>query len=237
MLFGLSFYIQLKSAESKQDNFLVVFLWKMVLLVAFGLLHRIIFQGDILITYGLLGMLLVLFWKVNSTTLFVTTTIMMLGGGRVIIFFITQGEPLFPEPSVDVNGIWLDAIVHGGFWDINQVYWEKLTGYVNSQINVDWARSYITFAYFFFGIMIGRSGWLHDVKGSIKTLHNVFVASFSSSIIFLALHLKYVVFASYSVFMHDYTTVESLVKFSIFDMFAFSMSVLYLCCCLIDLAA
>lgn len=226
MLFGLSFYIQLNSSTKKGQNFHVRYLWKMTLLVGFGLFHWLFFQGDILMVYGFLGMLFLFFWKLDSKVLFVLALLLMLGLGRFIVFLITQNEPIFAINSQSLYENWSRAILYGGFWDINQYYGEKLLQFIDSQINVNWARIYITFAYFCLGMIIGRSGILEDIQGKIRTVKTVFLVSLVASVILHAIHFP-VLGHTYGVFLQDYSTLESLLKFTLFDSLAFFMSILY----------
>lgn len=226
MLFGLSFYIQLRSGEAKGRRFRLLFFWKMLLLIGFGLFHRLIFQGDILLVYGLLGILLLTCWKIDSRALLIIAALLMLGAGRVLVFLITKGEPIFALTERQLQGDWVNAIVSGSFWDINQFYLFKLSQFADSQINVNWARAYITFAYFCVGIWVGRSGYLHDVTANLQKIRLVFYMALLASSLLLVLHLRYVG-STFGVFMHEYSTVQSLIKFTIFDALSFSMSILY----------
>lgn len=86
-LFGLGFYIFLSRAEKKTQSTAALFLRRIALLLVFGLLHGIfLWYGDILWTYAVTGLFLLLFYKfkpkVNLITavvlLILTTTIVLL---------------------------------------------------------------------------------------------------------------------------------------------------------------
>ena len=66
MLFGVSFYIMLSRAEAKGIDFRYRFEWRLVLLILIGYFHRIILPHEALLPYGVIGLLLVLFWKCNK---------------------------------------------------------------------------------------------------------------------------------------------------------------------------
>src|SRR3712207_3661828 len=57
-LFGLSFAIQIQSAKSKNKPFTGRFIWRLAILLAIGYIHRLIYAGDILQTYAMLGLAL-----------------------------------------------------------------------------------------------------------------------------------------------------------------------------------
>src|SRR5262245_47387810 len=58
-LFGLSFAIQLDNAARKGRAFAGRFAWRLTVLLAIGLVHSIVFTGDILVIYALLGFLMI----------------------------------------------------------------------------------------------------------------------------------------------------------------------------------
>jgi uncharacterized protein len=59
VLFGLSFFIMRDNQEQKGRDFSLRFAWRMVLLFLFGVLNVCFYDGDILITYAILGLLLI----------------------------------------------------------------------------------------------------------------------------------------------------------------------------------
>ena len=64
ILFGLSFFIILSRAEAKNIDFRLRFMWRMVILLFIGCLHRLIITPwEDLALYGILGILLIPFYK------------------------------------------------------------------------------------------------------------------------------------------------------------------------------
>ena len=70
MLFGVSFYIILSRAEAKGVDFRFRFEWRLVILILIGYFHRIILPYEALLSYGVIGLALVLFWKFNKKWIF-----------------------------------------------------------------------------------------------------------------------------------------------------------------------
>ena len=63
-MFGISFFIQLKSAEYHKKPFKRAFFWRLTVLMIFGLLHgHLLFSADILRYYAAGGLLLLLVYK------------------------------------------------------------------------------------------------------------------------------------------------------------------------------
>ena len=66
-LFGLSFTLQMDNAAKRGVNFSGRFLWRLIVLFAIGTVHHLFYRGDILTIYAVLGLPLVLFYKVPNT--------------------------------------------------------------------------------------------------------------------------------------------------------------------------
>lgn len=59
LLFGVTFYIQFHNRALRGEDFRARFAWRMVLLLAFGLLNSMFYHGDILSIYAVLGLALI----------------------------------------------------------------------------------------------------------------------------------------------------------------------------------
>ena len=66
ILFGLSFFIQMDSAEQKGKSFGGRFLWRAILLFIIGYAHHLLYRGDILTIYAVLVPFLIPFHKVST---------------------------------------------------------------------------------------------------------------------------------------------------------------------------
>ena len=77
-LFGLSFTIQLDRAVRKGTAFAGRFAWRLAVLFLIGMAHQLVFNGDILMIYAVLGLLLLPLGKVRSGVLVVLGLILML---------------------------------------------------------------------------------------------------------------------------------------------------------------
>ena len=78
LLFGLTFYIQSNNQQKKGKEFRGRFIWRLFLLLLFGLFNSIFFQGDILEIYAVIGVILVLVSKFSDKTVFLIAVILML---------------------------------------------------------------------------------------------------------------------------------------------------------------
>lgn len=65
-LFGVGFYIFLTRAKDKEQNGSVLFLRRMLVLFAFGVIHMMFQPGEALAIYAVCGLLVLPFYKVNK---------------------------------------------------------------------------------------------------------------------------------------------------------------------------
>lgn len=78
LLFGFSFYIQNDNQVKKGNDFRLRFFWRMFLLLGFGLINTVFYQGDILTLYAFLGLILIPVVNWSNKAIFITAIILML---------------------------------------------------------------------------------------------------------------------------------------------------------------
>ncbi|MDA3930368.1 MAG: DUF418 domain-containing protein [Prolixibacteraceae bacterium] len=78
LLFGLTFFIQSDNQEKKGFDFRARFAWRMLLLLVFGFINSMFYQGDILTLYALVGFFIIPFAKLNNKWVFLFATLLML---------------------------------------------------------------------------------------------------------------------------------------------------------------
>jgi len=86
ILFGVGFVLQAERAARRGTRFVPVFFRRLAVLLVFGLLHALIYPGDILVRYALLGLLLPIAIRasVRTLTLVVAVLVVLTSVGRVI---------------------------------------------------------------------------------------------------------------------------------------------------------
>lgn len=102
-LFGVGFAVQLERSMSREGRFGSTYVRRLLVLILFGLVHGLlIWWGDILLMYGVIGFLLLFFRKRRDKTLIVWAVIaysvpFLLTG---TVFLLSQlGVPLPPFPT------------------------------------------------------------------------------------------------------------------------------------------
>jgi uncharacterized protein len=119
-LFGIGFGIQLTRAAQRGQDVAKLFLRRMTILLVFGVVHGLlIWQGDILHTYALLGFALVLFRRLSPRKLLIAAASVWL----LLSFLLTRivaalhwSWPQFPfEHAIWVytHGTWAQIVTQG----------------------------------------------------------------------------------------------------------------------------
>ena len=120
LLFGFSFYIQNDNKEKKGKDFRLRFLWRLVLLLGFGILNTIFYEGDILVLYAILGVVLILVCQWSDKAVFITALILMLQPLEWSKFFYMLLHPDFvPMPNLSDHyfGMMGDYLKSNSFMD------------------------------------------------------------------------------------------------------------------------
>jgi uncharacterized protein len=158
LLFGFSFYIQNDNQEKKGNDFRLRFLWRLVLLLGFGILNTIFYEGDILVLYAVLGVVLILVCKWNDKAVFITALILMLQPLEWMKYFYMLLHPEFvPMPNLSNHyfGMMGDYLKSNSFMDYAignltigrwaSIFWSWENG-----------RFFQAPALFMFGMLLGR---------------------------------------------------------------------------------
>ena len=120
LLFGFSFYIQNDNQEKKGNDFRLRFLWRLLLLLGFGILNTVFYEGDILVLYAILGVVLVLVCRWNDKAVFITALILMLQPLEWMKYFYMLLHPEFvPMPNLSEHyfGMMGDYLKSNSFMD------------------------------------------------------------------------------------------------------------------------
>jgi uncharacterized protein len=106
-LFGVGFAVQLSRAEDRGARFGWTYARRLLLLIGFGLIHGLlIWMGDILLIYGLIGFTLFFFRKRKNGTLITWATIGILVPLLLVGLFVGAMQagadiPLPPKPTAE----------------------------------------------------------------------------------------------------------------------------------------
>ena len=171
MLFGLSFYIQHDNQAKKGVDFRPRFVWRMILLAAWGVLDLVFYNGDILLLYAICGLLVIPLIRLSNKMLAGIAIFLMLQPVELIYIFLGLLNPdlrplhlgsglLYRSlTEIQTNGSFIDvamASVTDGF--LANLLWTIENG-----------RMTQTLFFFVLGIIVGRMRLLYD-EGDNRTL-------------------------------------------------------------------
>lgn len=158
LLFGFSFFIQMRNARRRGSDFRLRFAWRMLLLVGFSQFHALFYNGDILLLYAVCGLILIPASSWSDRTVIIVATILMLQPlcwAKIIYALIN------PE-YVDTNSEFIKYAIAAEQVGRNGNLWQTLTNNIwNGQLysnfwQVEAGRLFQTPALFLIGMWLGR---------------------------------------------------------------------------------
>lgn len=179
MLFGLSLFIQHDNQAQLGVDFRPRFVWRMVLLMLFGLFDLLFYNGDILTLYAVCGVLVLPFVRASNRVLVGATILFALQ--PIEIAYIVMGLFDASTTSLDLGSselfkAILPAQAEGSWLDVAQKGIEK--GFL---VNYTWAiehgRATQTIFLFLLGIFIGRKRLFYDEGNNITIWRRILVVS------------------------------------------------------------
>ena len=153
LLFGLSCYIMHHNQEKRGYDFRPRFAWRMLLLFVWGLLDLIFYNGDILVTYAVIGLLLIPFVKASDKVVWTAACILLLQPIELVYIVLGLIDPATQPMDLGLRhifGEFYKACASGSFLDVAQA---NLT--YGLQINFGWAIEHGRFTQTLFAFLIG----------------------------------------------------------------------------------
>jgi len=163
-LFGLSFYLQMQSMEARNDNFLLRYGWRIVLLGIIGLIHHAFWSGDILSIYAPLGLLLMPMRKASNKVILIIGILFALNvPGKLIeaIKFLMGNKGTNGFMDMDPKAYYA-IMSKANLVELLKDNWKNLSVKFDYQIMS--GRIYITYGFFLLGMYTGRMGWFRNVE-------------------------------------------------------------------------
>ena len=189
MLFGLSLFIQHDNQAQQGVDFRPRFLWRMVLLMLFGLFDLLFYNGDILTIYAVCGVFVVPFVRANNRVLVAAMVLFALQ--PIEIVYIIKGllDPSTQSLNLGSSELFkaiLPAQAEGSWLDVAVAGIEK--GFL---VNFTWAiehgRATQTIFLFLLGILLGRKRLFYDEGNNIRIWKRVLVGSLCAFVVLFPL--------------------------------------------------
>jgi uncharacterized protein len=163
-LFGLSFYLQMKSFEKRNESFLLRYGWRLLILGIIGLIHHALWRGDILSIYVPLGFILIFARKLSNKAILIIAFILVLNiptkiyEAGSLLFSTTQAAP--NDFDKDAQHYY-DVVKNASFIDMVIDNVKALPTKFDYQVSS--GRGIITFGFFLIGMYAGRQKWFENL--------------------------------------------------------------------------
>lgn len=187
-LFGIGFAMQVSRAEQRRASFAPVYTRRLLALILIGALHQLLFWwGDVLITYGLSGFLLVLFRKRKSKTILIWALALMLapiaGGAGYVAF--RHFRPVAPQKA-EANRKKVEEArskQEAEMWKTVKVYQTGSFGEIyNERLGELWRQNQtqpfavaMTLPIFMLGLLVFRRGILQNPEAHREELKKALI--------------------------------------------------------------
>ena len=170
LLFGFSFFIQLDNAARRGMPFRGRFVWRMFLLLLFSQLHSLFYNGDILLLYSVMGLLLVALCRLSTRVVLTVAVIMILQPLEWIRLLCA----LLDIPFFDYGNHWLTyaklakpVMESGNVWEVivSNITYGQLYG---NLWQIENGRIFQIGGLFLFGMVAGREQLFRNTPASIR---------------------------------------------------------------------
>jgi uncharacterized protein len=161
LLFGVSFVIQMRSISARGAAPEIRFLWRLAILFAIGMAHHLLYRGDILAIYAMLGVSLVFAQRLSGRALLVIAGALLVGLPRLLLAVggSVTGQPLTLMPPADEMAPYYAAVMSGSPLDVALAnVREGFTTKLAFQFGL-FGRGYQTLALFLVGMWLARHDW------------------------------------------------------------------------------
>jgi uncharacterized protein len=157
-LFGMSFFIQLNKSD-QQSSFIVRFTWRLIVLFLIGIVHSLHYRGDILTIYAVLGLSLLICYKLPDKVLLAVALLLVFNLPSIIIRTIDAVGPVSKELAIfnaDQKALeaYYNVVTTGSYVDIVKANFYELNSKLDFQLFS--GRLYITLGLFLLGLYAGR---------------------------------------------------------------------------------
>jgi uncharacterized protein len=200
-LFGLSFAIQIDNARGKGRPFAGRFAWRLVLLFLIGMAHQLLFNGDILMIYATLGVLLIPLAKLGNRVLLLAALLLVLNVPGLIQNFSRIHSPP-PAAELQRRGETVSRVFGLGGQKLYQASKygslpELARVNYTTGLEMKWlyqlftGRIWITLGCFLLGVVAGRANLFRDSPASRRFFRSLTLGSGVAALLTTTLILTY----------------------------------------------
>lgn len=178
LLFGFSFFIQMRNARQRGHDFRLRFAWRMLLLACFAQIHALFYNGDILLLYAFCGLFLIPASSLSNRALVIIATVLLLQpvDWAHIITVLIDPDYVDTNCRFAVFASQAEQIaMHGDLW---QTLADNIgNGQLYSNFwQIEAGRITQTPALFMLGMWLGRKQYFQFSEKSVRFWKRVIVA-------------------------------------------------------------
>ena len=191
MLFGLSFFIQHDNQAQKGIDFRPRFLWRMFLLMLFGLFDLLFYNGDILFIYAVCGVLIIPLIRASNKVIIAFIILMLMQPVELVYLILGIIDPATQPMDLGSSGCYGAIIAsqsEGTIFDV-AVAGIKYGLPANFLWAIENGRMTQTILFFLLGIMLGRWRLFYDEGNNVNIWKKIFIGSIAAFAILLPLYL------------------------------------------------
>ena len=177
IMFGFSFYIQMNNQAERGVDFRLRFVWRLIVLFVFGYLLALMYMGDVLTVFAVLGLPLVLMHKWSNKMLIWLCVILLIQVPTLYHIFLSVTNPEFVfQQDWSIFGKAVETFAEGSFREV--LKFNSYSGHV-----AKWTFTYNTGRYlqmialFIIGILLGRTRFFKDIEKKSRTVVKIFAGS------------------------------------------------------------
>ncbi len=185
-LFGVSFFIQ-RTAIQKRRKANWLFVWRLLILFSLGLIHALNYRGDILYTYALMGLPLIIFEKISNKQLILLGVILAMNvpslGYRCIkLIFTKQAISIVSNNKEDLEiptDLYYKTVKMGSYSEVLKKNMAEIIPRFKYRVRS--GKMTMILGLFLLGLVMGRTGMFTNSDVGI----NYFIKALLMSIVIL----------------------------------------------------
>ncbi|WP_240455731.1 DUF418 domain-containing protein [Virgibacillus sp. Bac332] len=185
ILFGFGIQLMKEGLFVKGIAFYPILIRRLMVLIGFGIIHAfLIWHGDILLSYGIIGLFLLLFLDVKDRTLLGWGVTLLVGSVSMLTLFLYNARHFLNEyDDVMIN----QALENYQSTTIQAIWYQNFQDWMYGNGGIVFFIMIATILpLFLFGMYIARKRWLHKPKQYHSIIKRLW---FSSLILFILLKL------------------------------------------------
>ncbi|WP_424492931.1 DUF418 domain-containing protein [Salinimicrobium sp. GXAS 041] len=168
-LFGLSFHLHFRN-RSVKPSFNKIYLWRLLLLFMIGIVHHVIWRGDILAIYAVLGAVLMFFRRL-PLRLILTLSLLLILNFPTHLYELLKTETITAAvdfPMEEAATKYYDLVQNGGFLSVVIDNWQSWPNKFSYQLES--GRLLMTFGYFLLGLYAGRANLFTSIEKNFSKM-------------------------------------------------------------------